>query len=418
MTTYDNVNDKHKKLIIKFGEIIYNQLEIYRYKDIDSFIKNDDNINEKIKKSFDDGINMNKLQNEKYETKIKENEDEYFAKIDLLNKSIKEKDDLIIDAINNYQIYYQKGLEEGKLTNKSLLDEKEIQLTDKNELLELYRPKIYNNMKEKGDEVENIINDELIRKINRLAYTIDTSDIWGSGDRILNFPDYKMMVECKNKGTIKKSDIEQFKEHYMSDFNENKYDIALFLSYSCEYILGIGTFKIEDYNGKLVCYIGINDSVNDKNKECIIEYYITMINDLYLSNIKTDPNKERLEDHLLTGILDIYNDILIIEKYELPYIDIINQKYEKKKLKINNYINILENNNIPIPIEIQSIHGNDELFINKLIIKLKQQNKTYIPKQNWKQFLIDNLKLDQFYIKFLNKKGITRDKFEISLQSQ
>ena len=411
MISYDNVSKQHQELIIKFGEIIYNKLDISNCSDIDEYFKNENNINEKLKQSFNEGLMINKMEIEKYQTQIKLIEEEYQEKINNLNITINNKDKEIISNINLHQSYYQNGFDEGKLYNNGLLEEKEKQLKDKTELLELYRPKIYENMKQKGDMVEDLINDELVRKINRMAFVIDTSDIWGSGDRIVSFPKYKMMIECKNKTSIKKSDIEQFKEHFTRDFNDSKYNIAVFLSYNCEYILGKGCFKLEKHNNNLVIYIGLNKDVSDNNKNQIIEYYLTMINDTYLSDIKND-QKDNLETSLIDNILEIFNDILTIEKYELPYIESINQKYINKKRKINDLILKLENNNIPIPLEIHSIDGNDDIFINKIIYRLKSTNKNYfIPKQNWKKYIIDMLELDEFYIKFLNKKGITRDKF-------
>ena len=67
--------------------------------------------------------------------------------------------------------------------------------------------------------------------------------------------------KIKNKGVIHKSDIEQFKDHYTNDMNSKKYEVALFISYNCEYILGKGIFKIEEYNGYIIGYFGLPSDI-------------------------------------------------------------------------------------------------------------------------------------------------------------
>lgn len=422
MGIYDNVNEIHKSIIIKFGETIYSSLGLHNKTDDDiiKYMNEPNDFKGKIKESFIMGKTIGCEELEHYKNKIKDLENDiynikndeelkYAKYINELKEHNQIKEDKIQEFIKLNQDIYHKGLQEGKQYNNMLLEEKNKQIIDKDELIELYRPKIYDNMKVKGDEVENIICDSFVRQIDRMAYVNDTSDIKGSGDRIITFSDYKMMIECKNKKVITKADIEQFKDHYTTDFIDKKYDVALFLSYNCQYILGKGSFKIEKQGNNIIGYIGISEDVSVEQKENIILYFVTIINDMFNQNLKSNHKYENYQDHLLKSVLEIYNDILTIEKYELPYIDIINQKYENKKKKLNEYIIKFDENNIPLPLELQSINGTEDIFINKLINKINIIDYI-IPKQNWRKTLISDYNLDEFYIKLLNKKGITREK--------
>jgi len=422
MGIYDKVDDKQKEIIIKFGEVVYTLLGLHEKteKDIINMLNDTIDIKEKIKEAFTHGKNINIEEIDYYKFRITELEEKnklmkidietpYIDNINELRQENKHKEELLHQTILLNQENYDKGLNEGKNYNNLLVEEKNIQIKDKDELIELYRPKKYDNMKEKGDEVENIISDSLVRNIDRMAYIHDTSDIRGSGDRIIIFPDYKMMIECKNKGVIHKSDIEQFKDHYTNDMNSKKYEIALFISYNCEYILGKGSFKIEEYNGYIIGYLGLSSDICKDQKESMILYFLTLINDMFKQNTMDISINENLQDHLLKSILEVYNDILIIEKHELPLIESIQSKYEHKKNKLQEYIINFEENDIPIPLEIHSINGTELIFIDKLIKKIDKPD-FIIPKQNWKKILIEEFNLDEFYQKFLNKKGITRDK--------
>ena len=422
MGIYDKVDDKQKEIIIKFGEVVYTLLGLHEKteKDIINMLNDTIDIKEKIKEAFTHGKNINIEEIDYYKFRITELEEKnklmkidietpYIDNINELRQENKHKEELLHQTILLNQENYDKGLNEGKNYNNLLVEEKNIQIKDKDELIELYRPKKYDNMKEKGDEVENIISDSLVRNIDRMAYIHDTSDIRGSGDRIIIFPDYKMMIECKNKGVIHKSDIEQFKDHYTNDMNSKKYEIALFISYNCEYILGKGSFKIEEYNGYIIGYLGLSSDICKDQKESMILYFLTLINDMFKQNTMDISINENLQDHLLKSILEVYNDILIIEKHELPLIESIQSKYEHKKNKLQEYIINFEENDIPIPLEIHSINGTELIFIEKLIKKIDKPD-FIIPKQNWKKILIEEFNLDEFYQKFLNKKGITRDK--------
>lgn len=421
MSIYEKVNEEQKKMIIKFGEIIYLYLN-FEQKSEDDIIKmftSDVDLKKEIQKAFESGesiseLKLNHLKKENEILELNYNnykinlEEKFNSKILELEQNIKDKSNTINDLIINNQSSYEKGLNEGKQYNQLILNERDKLLDEKEKLIEVYKPRQYENMKEKGDYVENIISDELVRNINKLSYVIDTSDVKGSGDKIIVFPNYKLMVECKNKTTIKKSDIEQFKDHYTTDFKENKYNASIFISYNCEYILGKGSFKIEEYSNNIIGYLGLQTDMSDKSKQEIIKYYLSIIDDIYTNKYIEIKKNKTFEDYLVKCIININDDILSIEKHELPLIENINNKYKTKKLKLIELINDFEKYDIPIPLEIQYINSTNDIFIKK-IVELMDDDYIII-KSNWKKKIIEDLKLNEFYKKFINKKGITRDK--------
>ena len=110
--------------------------------------------------------------------KVKELEENLSTVKTSLNKEMLEtlqiKEQKIESLLENISESYEKGLLEGKNYNKLLLQEKETRLLEKDELIKIYKPKNYENTKQKGDFVENIICDNLVRKIERTAYVSDT----------------------------------------------------------------------------------------------------------------------------------------------------------------------------------------------------------------------------------------------------
>ena len=97
-----------------------------------------------------------------------------------------------------------------------------------------------------------------------------------------------------------------------------------------------------------------------------------------------------------------------MEKYELPLVESIQKKHKRKQDKLQEWITLFEQVKLPLPLEIQSNLGTEDTFIDKLI-KQFDPNLT-VPKLNWKQYLIDTYSLDEFYQKFLHRKGMTRER--------
>ena len=218
------------------------------------------------------------------------------------------------------------------------------------------------------------------------------------------------MIECKNKGCIVKSDMEQFEDHYTNDMKDNKYQIAIMIADGVDNILGKGCWVIETYNNYKIGYLTLSKSYTIKQKiDCLLCFFSTM-NDNYKLDNKDNLNISTSNDIIINTLFEINKDIIEIEKYELKQIDYIKKKYEHKQSKLQYYINECEMRGIPIPVEIQNSEFTNELFLEKLIKKISSIKCINIPKLKWKQWLIDNCHLDEFYIQLLNKKGMTRDK--------
>ena len=397
MGLYETVNEKQKQIIIYLGELMYEKLNLHTSseKDIESLIKKSVNIDEQLEHSF-------LLGKKESESTI----EFYKHTCETLEKQIQKKETHIDDLYSKLESRYQLGYQQGKDTQENLDHKTKEQLSTLENLIYQLQPVQYKNPKEKGDSFESMISNKLVTQIHRFAYVEDTSDIWGSGDRIICFPTYKMMVECKHKTTIQKSDIDQFQNHYLFDFKQKKYQMALFLSFSCDSIVGKGSFSVEYIQSNIVGYIGLPEKVTSKLKLSIIVYFLKIMNDLYESH--SDTSKHKSHDYMTTYLLDIHNDILLIEKNELPLVQSIQMKYTHKKNKLNQLLHDFETQNIQIPVELQSTQASESMFIENIV---KQIPSDYIiPKLHWKQSLIQTCNLNQFYSKFLNKKGITREK--------
>ena len=413
MTLYETVTPIHQSYIIRLGEIVYERLQLHKTTDdelIQMFSRTED-VQERIDHAFNSGKAIGSLETETY----KQMYETVLQQKHQSEESIKQAYETKLDdyrtkyetMVHKNQSEFERGIERGTELQQTIISEQKSHLEDKQKLLEVYQPKHYQSMKEKGDQFEDKISNELVRQIDRLAYVTDTSDIKGSGDRIIVFPTYKMMIECKNKQTIKKSDIEQFCDHYETDFQNELYQVALFLSFTCEYIVGKGHLVIEPNRDKLVGYLGMNPDMSDSSKESLILYFLSTVHDIQKQTCPVDFKidwKKTYQD----SIIDIHNDILYLEKYELPLVESIQKKHKRKQDKLQEWITLFEQVKLPLPLEIQSNLGTEDIFIDKLI-KQFDSNLT-VPKLNWKQYLIDTCSLDEFYQKFLHRKGMTRER--------
>jgi len=471
---YEAVPDHHKTIIIDLGEAIYKILNLQEktYSDILQIISESNQINNvKIKEAYSDG--KKEIQNEIDQTNEKNNSEkeimsEKIRTLEILiednQKSIQDETNKWVCIINqnndtsqNEKVSMQKTMnklmeqnsneyEKGRLSMDPLIKEKDIIIKEKGDQMQLITmsnnnlferglsagkksqenlvlekdKRIYEllkqnpdkilNTNQKGDALEEMINDKLVKQIDRFAVVEDTSDIRGSGDRIIKTPSVNIMVELKNKPSgITRSDLDQFTGHYEIDMDNGKYNIAIMISDGCGYILNKGTYKFETYKNNLIGYVSLSPEYSTDQKNKMIIDFVCNCLDKYKHLDTNKHDTDSIQELLTNSLLDIHNDILQIEKYDLPTINNINQKYEGKKKKLQGYINKMESFDYPIPIEIQKSNGNDEMFINKIMQKIKHNNIKNIPKQNWRDHIIKECSLEEFYIKFLNKKGITRD---------
>ena len=155
--------------------------------------------------------------------------------------------------------------------------EKEYKFTDK---------KDFNNPTEQGNEIEELF-DYIVRTeglpFDPKADIDPSSEHGGSGDRIIVFGNgLKLMIEIKNKDTITKSDINQFKNDYKKDFEQQKVDFALFFSYRTQQITGIDKTIIPYREKSNVMYYGLLDDWTPPQKklyivDCIHRIYKEMI---------------------------------------------------------------------------------------------------------------------------------------------
>ena len=285
-----------------------------------------------------------------------------------------EKDREILKIQQESHNNYIKGFEEGKRVYNLIVEEKQKLIEKQERDIEILKPKEHLNTNQKGDEFEDMITTELIQKTDRFAYVEDTSNIKGSGDRICVFNDFKIMVECKHKNSITKQDIEQFKDHYMSDIRVDKYHIAIMLAYSTNNIIEKGSWKIERYlDNNVIGYLTISKDYKREQVEQIIITFVEQVIDYYGS---LKEKKETVDENELmyTMLNDIHRDILYIEKYELKQIENIQTRYKEKQRLFQNYIDQCELKNIPIPMELQSSTISTDIFMNKLMDKISSTN--------------------------------------------
>jgi len=384
MNIYESCNPFHRSIIIQLGEIIYSGFKLNE--------RSDEDILQLINKN--DKINVDDIFDN-----LKGN----------FEKTYNEKNNEIIKLQQKSHDNYLNGFEEGKKVYSLLIEEKQKQIEEKDKQLKTLIPTEHLNTNQKGDEFEDMITTDLIQKTDRFAYVEDTSNIKGSGDRICVFNDFKIMVECKNKNSVTKQDIEQFKDHYIEDIKIDKYQIAIMLAYGANNIIEKGSWNIERYlDNNVIGYLTISKDYDKKQVEKIVITFIEQVIDYYRS-LKIKNNVINENELMYTMLNDIHKDILHIEKYELKQIENIQKRYQEKQKLFQSYIEQCEIKNIPIPIELQASTISTDIFMNKLIVKISSINLDYMPKIKWKQWVIDKLDLDEFYVVLLNKKGITRD---------
>ena len=140
-------------------------------------------------------------------------------------------------------------------------------------LLILTEKKEFKNSTEQGNYGEGLI-DEIVEAglpFDTKAEPIDSSQIGGSGDRIIKFSNgFILMIEVKNENTITKGDREQFLKHSQKDFEEKKCDVSLFLSLRTQQIgPKIGQTIIAHYDNRMV-YYGLDDEFDLLEKKAKI----------------------------------------------------------------------------------------------------------------------------------------------------
>ena len=177
---------------------------------------------------------------------------------------IQKEQQLLYDRINDLS----QNLKDKQEINNLLQDEKnKLEKT----LKTLQDKKDFKNNSEKGKYFEDIIQDNsLVQIIDPKAHVVDSTKEGGSGDKIIHFPSYDiiMMVECKYTNKISDVHMEQFENHWQNDIPQKKYDIALLISYDTELILKKGRCPIPYYEeNNSVVYFGLDSIYSPEEKK-------------------------------------------------------------------------------------------------------------------------------------------------------
>jgi hypothetical protein len=377
-----------------------NLADIYNDKLDKLQISNDEaieNIEEKHKSELRNHIEMNYLKEKEYQKQINTIKDETKGSM------VKEIDDL--KKINNLK------LEKMQMEVNQLEDQIK-EYKEKERLTEIIEDKFVDKVKfknptEQGNYAENMLNDIVDSHelpFDDKAKIENTADTGGSGDRIISFSNgFRLMIEVKNKDTIKPTDINQFEEHYIKDFNENKSDVALFLSYRTPNITGkhaCNAITSRYFNDDKVVYFGLNDNTSKVEKREKIKEELHSIYRRYVENKETNSINN----------CDIYNDQLMLLKENRDYLTkLISQN--KNDLDMNNKkLSVIEKkwNDIHQYILVNNINVDHCLLDNKLFKKIfltricnwmKENSIKFEEKEKkWRDRLISGMKLNEYEI--------------------
>ena len=382
-----------------------NLADIYNDKLNKLQISNDEAIKtleEKHKTELRNHNEMNGLKEKEYQKQINT------IREDTRGSMIKEMDDLT--KINNLK------LEKMQMDLDQLQDQVK-EYKEKERLTEIIEDKFVDKVKfknptEQGNYAEDILND--IVDSHELSFddkaTIQrTADTGGSGDRIIIFSNgFRLMIEVKNKDTIKPTDINQFEEHYSKDFNENKSDVALFLSYRTPNITGkhaCDAITSRYFNDDKVVYFGLKDNLSKVEKREKIKEELHSIYRRYVENKETNSINH----------CDIFNDQLILLKENRDNLtklisqnkndlDINNKKLsniEKKWNDIHQYILV---NNINVDHCLLDNKLFKKIFITRICNWLKENNIKFEEKEKkWRDKIISGMTLNEYEINKLKQ---------------
>ena len=336
----------------------------------------------------------------------------------LTNKIMKGENSCRDNIRNEYENKYQERINEMKGLHSSEID----RINQENKLLEerlvplliLTEKKSFNNSTEQGNYGEGLI-DEIVEAglpFDTKAEPIDSSQMGGSGDRIIKFSNgFILMIEVKNENTITKGDREQFLKHSQKDFEEKKCDISLFLSLRTQQIgPKIGQTIIPHYDNRMV-YYGLDDEFNLLEKKAKI---IKCIEEIYH---RFNQTKEVVNDNI-TDHISIYNhclENLNIQKIDCENIIKSNEKnleeYKKKRTQIHQRLNGVYRDARNKNIKIDEKLIDKKLYIEDFIERIKQwkEEKSIVFKKEFRKKVIDEMdlaELDKMMIKDITLKDI------------
>ena len=443
---YNNASEEIKKIIINLGSSLFSHLKLNELSEDDIIMKYKtlDNVN--VKEFYEEQIDL--LKNEMETTKnyhkeeIKNIHTSYKGQ---LNSEKTISNDTIVGFKNKirnlktemesyeneskmrlrkeYEERYEERIEQLKELHKLELGNKDgiikekvnelnVQYNHVNPLLDkLTEKKEFKNSTEQGNYGEGLI-DEIVKAglpFDTKAYPEDSSQIGGSGDRIIRFDNgFVLMVEVKNEKTINKGDREQFQEHSKKDFEEKKCDVSLFLSLRSQQIPKVGKTIIPIYDNKMV-YCGLDDNLSLLEKKYKI---ISCIEEIYLRfNEKKEPQTNPMNDnisiynHCLENLNNQKNDCETIIKNNEKNLE----EYRRKRIHINKKLNQIyrEIQNKDIKIDEKLI--DDKLYIQDFINRIKQwkEEKEIIFRKEFRKKVIDEMNLSELDKTMIKKIKLT-----------
>ena len=318
----------------------------------------------------------------------------------------------------------QTEIYEGKL---STLMEKINGLENENKALKtitdnLTDKKDFNNPTEQGNYTEKVF-DVIIQEglsFDTKATIEDTSQTGGSGDRIITFGNAsKLMIEVKNKDTIKKSDMDEFKNHYEKDFEQKKVDCVLFFSNRTQQIPGKGKTIIPLYDEKNIIYYGVDDSLTPIEKKHRI---ISCLHEIYekMTENKETTTEIKEEDN------EIYNQHLKKLKNDKKEYEQKIKNSEKKKVDYEKLLNENERELAQLykkicihKINVDTSLLDDNVYAQRLIELIKgwaMTNTITFHKKDWRKQVIEGMNMNTYDSKIVKSKRITLEKLNSTSQ--
>ena len=292
-----------------------------------------------------------------------------------MNKETHEKE------IEMLKKFHEKDLEQ---VNKSMKEKDEIIKRDQLYMDTFIGQRSFKNTKEQGDHAEKWLQ-SLVNKgfpFDNKSTFEDTSGIYGSGDLIIYLPKYniRIMVEVKNKTAIDEDDLEQFKEHYQKDFQENKIDLCILLSFNCKNIRGYGcctAYKRDKQDKRVIYYSFSNSSSLSEKEDKLIDTLEEICEKYQESNnvpeIKQQETMKQIIERTFKNIKSAEVYLQQEEKMKQKSLDVTKQRKTQIMNDKHTFLKELwEQGNLEL-LEKQFIQGDETFFKTLIIQKIKKE---------------------------------------------
>ena len=399
---FEDYSSEVQDIIIKLGILAYSNFR-KDFSDSEILQKCSNNSMEDIVQNYREQITDLKITKSEM---IQEMQNKHSDEIQNIKNKESENIENRLNENNNFHKMEKHYLNEKLSTlEKENMTLKEENFTLKDEKEKLYEKfvdkKDFTNPTEQGDYAEKILDDIINEGLpyDDKVYIEDTSGYGGSGDRIITFSNgCRIMVEVKNKNPVKKSDIDEFEKHYSKDFEEDKVDYALFLSYrttqipqKCKAIIP------ESPDNDKVIYYGMDDSDNKEEKKLKIQKCLEELFKI------SDKNKKlsKKEKELTESNVEVYNMYLrnLVENVTNTDKSIKKQTIELENLRIHRQNIETELNKLYKIIHLNKIIVDPSLldkkmYRNVLIKRIKEWCENVDEKKKSPQTWKKNIKVD------------------------